>query len=255
MGREFSLSRVKPALDLWPFIEHFWIVTWNLRKPYVSETLPFPSVHIVIEKGHREINGVLTSKFSRSLQGRGRAFGIKFRPGMFYPFLKSPVSELTDQVVSLRSIFGNEGSKLRKLVLEEEDIKKCIHHGETFFRTRLPECETSSALKIRDLIEEIAANRNITRVEQVALMMGLTLRPLQRAFQRHAGVSPKWVINRYRLQEAADMLANDLDLKMSDLALQLGYFDQAHFIRDFKSTIGKTPLEYKNGALKSKAKS
>jgi AraC-like DNA-binding protein len=61
----------------------------------------------------------------------------------------------------------------------------------------------------------------------------MSLRTLQTVFQKYVGVSPKWVIQRYRLQEAAEMLASGVEVK--ELAFQLAYFDQAHFIRDFKS--------------------
>src|SRR5437016_8506740 len=81
--QKFRLSRPEPSPDLKFFVQHYWMVQWDLRgqNPYVSETLPFPSVHIVIEENRPEIYGVMKSKFSRRLQGCGRAFGIKFRPG------------------------------------------------------------------------------------------------------------------------------------------------------------------------------
>ena len=69
-------------------------------------------------------------------------------------------------------------------------------------------------------------------------------RSLQRTFNKYVGVSPKWVIRRYRLQEAAEALACGHAESMRDLALRLGYFDQAHFIRDFKAVVGKTPHAY-----------
>ena len=69
-------------------------------------------------------------------------------------------------------------------------------------------------------------------------------RPLQRIFSQYVGVSPKWVIMRYRLQEAADQLARNEIVNWPKMALDLGYFDQAHFIKDFKMIVGRTPAEY-----------
>lgn len=69
---------------------------------------------------------------------------------------------------------------------------------------------------------------------------GVSLRPLQRHFLRYVGVNPKWVIQRYRLHEAAERLkAGPVDL--ASLALELGYFDQAHFTRDFRAIVGMSP--------------
>ena len=67
---------------------------------------------------------------------------------------------------------------------------------------------------------------------------------LQRIFSQYVGVGPKWVIKRYRLQEAADQVADGEVVNWAKLALDLGYFDQAHFIKDFKSIVGKAPAEY-----------
>ena len=60
---------------------------------------------------------------------------------------------------------------------------------------------------------------------------------------RYVGVSPKWVIKRNRLQDAAEQLAGGA-VSCAQMALELGYFDQAHFIKDFKSIVGKSPAEY-----------
>ena len=84
----FRLSRPLPSDDLAFFVEHYWIVRWDLRgqKPYTSEVLPHPCVHLVVEKGRARIYGVTREKFSRLLSGEGRVFGVKFRPGAFIPF-------------------------------------------------------------------------------------------------------------------------------------------------------------------------
>ncbi len=63
-------------------------------------------------------------------------------------------------------------------------------------------------------------------------------------FNRYVGVSPKWVIRRYRLHEAADRLANGEAVDWPNIALDLGYFDQAHFVKDFKAIVGTPPAKY-----------
>jgi AraC-like DNA-binding protein len=72
----------------------------------------------------------------------------------------------------------------------------------------------------------------------------LTTRTLQRLFATYVGVSPKWVIQRYRLHEAAEQLAADPSINQASLAAELGYSDQAHFVRDFKRIVGMTPAAY-----------
>ena len=74
-------------------MERYWIVEWDLsQEPYLQENIPHPAVSLVVEKGRSGIYGVVSrGKFAYLLRGRGRVFGIKFRPGAFYPFLRSPV--------------------------------------------------------------------------------------------------------------------------------------------------------------------
>ena len=74
---------------------------------------------------------------------------------------------------------------------------------------------------------------------------------LQRLFGRYVGVSPKWVIQRYRLHEAAEQLATGESVSQTELALNLGYSDQAHFIRDFKAIVGVSPAAYARATRQS----
>jgi AraC-like DNA-binding protein len=73
-------------------------------------------------------------------------------------------------------------------------------------------------------------------------------RALQRLFSDYVGVSPKWVIRRSRLHDAASRLANAEDVNLTQLAQELGYCDQAHFARDFKTIVGRSPSDYRRSA-------
>jgi len=70
-------------------------------------------------------------------------------------------------------------------------------------------------------------------------------RSLQRLFSESIGISPKWAIRRYRLHELIEKFNSGGKLDWSQLALDLGYFDQAHLINDFKSIVGYSPTEYR----------
>jgi AraC-like DNA-binding protein len=83
------------------------------------------------------------------------------------------------------------------------------------------------------------------RVEALADEARLSVRTLQRLFHEYVGISPKWVIRRYRLQEAAQRLATGHNVKLADLAAELGYFDQAHLARDFTRLFGCSPSNYR----------
>jgi AraC-like DNA-binding protein len=242
---KFQLARHQPAPDLSWLVEHYWIITWDLRgqAPYTQETLPYPCVHLVLECGRSRIYGVVTGKFARLLEGQGQVFGVKFRPGAFYPFLRAPVSRLTDTVIGLGEVFGAAGDGMEQAILMQADQAAMVECADQFFCVRLPEPDPTIAT-INRIIDAIIADRAIKKVDQVARRFGLTKRTLQRIFSQYVGVSPKWVIKRYRLQEAAEQLDESGAVDWPRLALELGYFDQAHFIKDFKMLVGRTPAEY-----------
>jgi AraC-like DNA-binding protein len=114
---------------------------------------------------------------------------------------------------------------------------------EQFLRGRLPERDENVDL-INQIVDRIIADPTIHKVDALADQFHLGKRTLQRLFSQYVGVSPKWVIMRYRLQEAAEQLAGGAVASWPKLALDLGYFDQAHFIKDFKLIVGQTPMEY-----------
>jgi AraC-like DNA-binding protein len=242
-----GLTRYHASPDLAPFIEHYWIVRWDLRgkASHLQETLPHPSVHLALERDRSAVFGVVKGKFSRLLEGAGCVFGIKFRPGGFYPFMKSPVSRLTNRIVPLDDIFGAAGAALASAVLCQANDEAMASVAEEFLRRQAPERDPT-AERLGDIVEQIATDRTITTVDMLARRLGYNVRSLQRLFSRYIGVSPKWVINRYRLHEVVDRLAGGETIDWTRLALDLGYFDQAHFIRDFKAIIGRTPGNYRN---------
>ena len=243
--KKFQLSRHLPAQDLGFFIEHYWIVSWDLRgqEPYIQETLPYPSVHLVIEKDLSRVYGVETGKFARLLENEGRVFGIKFKPGAFYPFVKVPVSRFTNATFSFKDVFGDESKALEEAILTQADEGEMVNIAEQFLRERLPEQDTNVRV-INEMIDYIIAHREVTKVDDVVNHFKLNKRAVQRLFRQYVGVSPKWVIKRYRLHEVAERLAGGEVVDWPTIVVELGYSDQAHFIKDFKTIVGRTPAEY-----------
>jgi AraC-like DNA-binding protein len=198
---------------------------------------------MVFEPGGSRIYGVITGKFARRLEDIGGVVGVKFRPGAFYPFLRSPVSRLTDKVIGLQDAFGVPGDSLEQAIFAQASQEQQIELVERFLCARLPEQDQAIEM-INQIVDSIISDRAITKVDNLVRRFNLSKRTLQRLFSQYVGVSPKWVIKRYRLQEAADQLADGTAVDWPKMALDLGYFDQAHFIKDFKMLVGRTPGEY-----------
>jgi AraC-like DNA-binding protein len=123
---------------------------------------------------------------------------------------------------------------------------------ERYLRAHWPAPDPEVA-EIGRIVHALLHDRTVTRVDEVCARFGVAPRTLQRMFQRYVGVSPKWVLRRYRLHEAAARLAEGTAGTWAEVAVDLGYFDQPHFIRDFTREIGMTPVAYAEACKRKQA--
>lgn len=247
-------ARHLPAAALRDHVEHYWLVRWDLRgePPFVQETLPHPSVHWVTEQGRSTVNGVARGRFTRALEGQGRVFGVKFKPGGFFGFHRAPVAALAGRGVTPAEAFGPDGDAVACALAALDGAADVARRApdealmdlvEPFLLARVPPPDPQLAA-VQAMVAAAAQDRAITKVEALAARFGRSRRTVQRLFADYVGASPKWVIQRYRLHEALErVLAGDA-ARWAELALELGYFDQAHFIRDFRALVGASPAEY-----------
>jgi AraC-like DNA-binding protein len=197
--------------------------------------------------GESRIWGAARAKFSRVLEGKGDVFAVKFRPAGFYPFVCVPVSRFSDTTVSLHDAFGADGDDLDRAILAESSDMDRINLIEGFLRARRT-APDENVTQLTEIVYAVAKEREILKVEDLVDRYGLNKRTLQRLFARYVGVSPKWVIQRYRLHEAAEQLATGASVSQATIAMNLGYSDQAHFVRDFKAIVGVSPAAYARSA-------
>ncbi|HKR75893.1 MAG TPA: helix-turn-helix domain-containing protein [Rhodanobacter sp.] len=241
----FEHARRAPAPALAACVEHYWCVRWDLRgiPPQLQETLPHPNVHLVIERGEARVWGVHDGRYRRVLEGRETVFGVKFAAGGFRAFLQDPVAALANRSRPAREIFGAAIDTIVPAIPSCPDITAMAALVEPLLLAKMPSPDPLAA-QARALVAQAASDRELLRAEQLAARAGLGLRALQRLFREYVGASPKWVIARYRLHEAVAQLQAGRELAWAELALALGYYDQAHFIRDFRRLVGCAPADY-----------
>ncbi|MCE4557137.1 helix-turn-helix transcriptional regulator [Pelomonas cellulosilytica] len=241
---EFAHGRVEAPTDLADRVEHFWLVRWNLEglPPQVQETLPHPNLHLVVEPERADLWGVHTGRWTRRLEGRSMAFGIKFRPGALRAWLGRAVSGLANASLPAQALMGDDVQRLAE-VLHAADDASAADLASDVLRAHLPPSSEPALLAGR-IVDSAAADHELLSAQQLADRWGMTLRSLQRFFSQHVGVGPKWVINRYRLHEALARVQAGQPVSWAALAQELGYFDQAHFIADFRRLVGCTPAAY-----------
>ncbi|MEU3919382.1 helix-turn-helix domain-containing protein [Streptomyces sp. NPDC029004] len=269
-----DFRRREPAPELRPYLEHYWLIDWDLPEPYASHVVPHPSVNVVFQRyGDNppwgEVAGIGLGLFTQKLQGRGRVCGVQFRPGGFRPFAPGrPVSDWTGQRLPVADVFtgadtadtantAGAGPGTAGAILGPEAEDERVAALDAFLLGLEPAADPQ-ALRAMELVDLVRRDRTIRRVAELAEAEGVSARSLQRLFAAYVGVGPKWVILRYRIHEALERAeaaedaaaeggggASDAGaLDWAALAAELGYSDQAHLVRDFTATVGVPPTAY-----------
>lgn len=262
--------RHSPAPALRPYLEHYWLIDWDLTEPYASHVVPHPSVNVVFEHsgstgsagiaggggeavgrggagGSAVLSGIGLGLFTKRLTGTGRVCGVQFRPGGFRPFAATwPVSHWTGRITPLTEAFPATGPAEVSGVLSPAEDTARVAALDAFLLAHGPDPDplADEAMALVDLVR---TDRAMRRVSVLAHEAGLSPRSLQRLFATYVGVGPKWVILRYRIHEALERARSAPAAGTPDwsrLAAELGYSDQAHLVRDFTATVGVPPTAY-----------
>jgi AraC-like DNA-binding protein len=217
-------------------------VAWDHRgrPPVTQEVLSDPCVNLAVEPAGVLLYGVVSGRSTHVLGGAGSVVGTKFRPGGFSGFVPGPVRALNDRVLSPGVAFGGDGERLERELAGVATTRALIDVVSAFLRAHRPPPDPQRAL-VLEIVEAMRAAPPGTRVAEVAARFALAPRTLQRLFAAHVGARPKQVLQRFRTQHATDQLAADDGVKLARLAADLGYFDQAHFVQDFRAATGRPP--------------
>lgn len=251
-----TLDRLPAGAAVADYVEWYWSVRWDLRgqRPYSAEVLPFPCVHLTFERdGDRYgafVNGVCTRKYVRELAGCGETFGVRFRPGGFGACTGLDVGALRDRALPAAAVLPDIGDLADRVLAMPADPGR-VRLVEDYLRGHTRRDDPNYPLVLR-ITAAMAQDPELTRVDQVTARFGVSVRTLQRLFRRYIGAGPKWVLRRYRLQDGAELLARGRTTELAALAAELGYFDQAHFTREFTAEVGMAPREYAENSLRSR---
>lgn len=258
-ARAFTLVRVPPADDVAALVERHWVLHWDLApgESFTQVVVPHPCVNLVVEADATAAHGIPTGLFERTLTGRGIVVGTKFRPGGFRPLLGRSMTAMRGVSAPVGALLGPAARRLEPehggheiLATARRDPNAAVREVERVLRAlpafedvaRRPDPRLAQVDRVFRTV--LAGGARLTRVGDLADAVGLSRRALERLLRDHVGVSPKWVLQRHRVHLAAELLAAGPDRQLAALALDLGYFDQAHFARDFAAALGTAPAAY-----------
>ncbi|HST66335.1 MAG TPA: AraC family transcriptional regulator [Mycobacteriales bacterium] len=244
-SRPFRLHRRPPVPELADVVGHFWSVEWTLPPGthHDQDVVSHACGHLTVEDGGAFLQGVSTARFRRRLTGSGRVVSAHLRPSGLSALTDRPAVELTDRRTPLAEVVP-DAPPLDK-VRAAEGVEAGIDALEEWFAALGP-LRRPGADVVDTAVDLIAARTDLTRVDALAAELHLTVRTLQRRFDRHLGVGPKWVLQRCRIQDALDVIESGGAVDWAALATELGFADQSHFTNAFTALVGAPPGAYRS---------
>lgn len=246
--RPFRVTREPARGPVGDIVEHFWAVEWTLPPggSYEQEVLTHPCAHLTVEDGRPWVQGVVTRRFRRRLTGHGRVVGAKLRPAGLAALASVPPASTVDRRRPAAEVIGDGGwlAGTTAAVAAAADAAAALGTLRDRLTERAPRRPPGAEL-VDDAVTLAAGEPELTRVDELADRLGVTVRTLQRRFDRHLGVPPKWVLQRCRIQDALAGIESGADPDWAELAVRLGFADQPHFVNTFTAVVGVPPGEYR----------
>ena len=259
LARHVHLERIECSPDLSRWVENYWSLRWDLPPgtSYVSSTLPHPACNLSVERGHQResvgddpvvVTGVVTKRFDVAIRDSGWVYAAKFRPGGLAALTGVHARTLRDATVPASEVLDPDSTDALRELGPDASTDDGRHH---FDAVLSPLATTPSVeyVLVLDVITAMLDDRSLLKVTQVEKKCGVGTRSLQRLFERYVGVSPKWVLSRYRMHDVVTDLDAGYGGSLADLAAKYGWFDQAHFTREFTDLVGVPPGTYQRQDL------
>jgi len=177
--------------------------------------------------------------------GRVRVLGVRFWPGGSHPFLNVPQDEMADQVIPLDAVCGGGFTEeLQSRVADAVTPGEGVRQIETALLQRLNRVGRPDDSFVAGVALILRSDGRVS-IDTIAGEMGLSLRQLDRMFNTRVGISPKTLSRILRFQGVFKMLErNQHHRSWAQIAVDCGYYDQAHLIKEFKAFAGQPPTGY-----------
>ena len=193
--------------------------------------------------GHAVFAGARSEPFVIDTLQQERVFGIQFRPGGSFPFFRMPSSEVESRNLSLDCVWNAAAGTVRERLLEAESIPAMFAIAEEALIEQLVRPLKLHAAVVF-AIQGFSKNPHTATVGSVLHAIGLSHRRFSQLFRDQIGLTPKAFCRVRRFQRVLRSIQAARRWEWPQIALDCGYYDQAHFIHDFQSFSGFTPTSY-----------
>jgi AraC-like DNA-binding protein len=256
-----------PSAKLQSFVKCFWTLDDDTvaEDPVKQRVLPDGCIEMIFHYGdpYRQyfedgssiiqprsfVFGQITTYIEIAPTGITGLVAARFLPDGLRPFLEIPVSSLANKAVAIEDVFGEKGKQLEENVIATTNNSEQIKLIESFLLSGLTDPKTINTIT-KDCVDIIFQTQGQLDVIELAGKLKINRRNMERKFVEVIGMSPKQLSRVVRLQTTLKMLDQKNFSSLTSLAYESGYYDQAHFIKDFKEFTGISPKLFFSENLK-----
>jgi AraC-like DNA-binding protein len=230
------------------FVEFLWHSA-HYTQPHAAErVLPTGCMSLVLGIGDcAQIGAVVSGARTQSIvldTSRPLSLvGVNFKPGGGYPFFEVPAGELQDLSVPLHDLWNRQADGLHERINAAPNVATIFRLVESALLTRLNRCVDRSPA-VAYAVRAFHGSETSSSVGAVVEHTGLSPRRFIETFRDHVGLAPKAFCRVVRFRRVVASIGSSPYVDWAEVALRCGYFDQAHFIHDFRAFAGITPTEY-----------
>jgi AraC-like DNA-binding protein len=231
-----------------PFVDFLWLSEGYAPAHGAERILPTGQMGLVLDVSGTDntpglLSGARASSFILDTSKPLSLLGVAFKAGGGYPFVDLPAGALQDLAVPLDALWGNSAEQLRTELLEAESGERRFRILETFLANRLALSTPRSPL-VQFALRAFQESSGAGAVGEVVDRIGISARRFIAEFRHQVGLPPKAFCRIARFRKVIHRVAAATAVDWSDVALSCGYYDQAHFIHEFREFAGVSPSNY-----------
>lgn len=251
-----------PQLPLSQFVENIWLVQGFSADYSREKILPDGAIELIFDLDPEPksifedevstefrtvkkawISGERTRYIVIGAARNQQMVGVRFRPGGAYPFFRFPISELSESVTELDLIWGTLVDEIRDELAEIESPDARLLRLESLLLRQVQRTLEPNRL-ITFAVHQLQHSPQFLAIRDLASMVGITQKHLISQFERVVGLRPKSFARVCKFQKVINLIEQQDQIEWSSLALDCGYYDQAHFIKEFQTFSGLNPSAY-----------